>query len=66
MPKARATDVVGQHFRASLDALVEELREAGAGAQVDVAIVRDRRSTTLKATLEPEARRPAPRRGRPA
>src|SRR6185436_8063908 len=27
MPKARAIDAVGQHFRASLDALVEELRE---------------------------------------
>ena len=46
--------------------LVEELREAGAGSQVEVRIVRDRTSTTLKATLEPTERPRSSRRGRPA
>jgi S1-C subfamily serine protease len=46
--------------------LVEELREAGGGREVELKIVRDRKVTTLKATLEADAPRRTPRRGRPA
>ena len=59
------TAVNGTSVRDAGD-LVEELREAGAGAQVEVRVVRDRATITLKATLEPAGRPQAPRRGRPA
>jgi serine protease Do len=59
------TAVNGTSVRDAGD-LVEELREAGAGSQVEVRIVRDRTSTTLKATLEPTERPRTSRRGRPA
>jgi S1-C subfamily serine protease len=59
------TAVNGTSVRDAGD-LVEELREAGAGAQVEVRIVRDRTASTLTATLEPSERPRAPRRGRPA
>ena len=46
--------------------LVEELFEAKDGAEVSIGILRDKKASTVKATLESPSRARSPRATRPA